>query len=398
MTPPFSEAHGHGLIVIDALVGSGLTFQPQTLIEWHDGYFTRVEQVSDETMGDEATRLSGVAVPGLIDAHVHLALDGSPDVVASFGNLPPDQIEKRLVANATGYLAAGITTVRDLGAPAGYLARMVANGNLAPPRSPRVLPAQAISSPIGHGNFIARHAETFGEYRTVIDSLDPVGHPFLKLFASGGVITSGSDPAAIQMTAKLLREVTSYAHDKGFKVASHAHSHASIVNCVAAGVDTIEHFSYLDDNLASRVADSSSYLVSTYIATSRFANSTEREWAEPEALEKILRHDVIEATALRVAAKIPEKVIAGSDSGTILNPHPFAIHETGQLLVSAGFSDHNALVSMTSRSAVALGIEGGQISPGMPADLVVCETNPAISISALRTINHVLAAGHCITS
>lgn len=398
MTPPFSEAHGHGLIVIDALVGSGLTFQPQTLIEWHDGSFTRVEQVSEATMADGATRLSGVAVPGLIDAHVHLALDGSPDVVASFGTLPPDQIEKRLVANATGYLAAGITTVRDLGSPAGYLARMVADGTLAPPRSPRVLPAQAISSPIGHGNFIARHAETFGQYRTVIDSLDPVEHPFLKLFASGGVITSGSDPAAIQMTAELLREVTSYAHDKGFKVASHAHSHDSIVNCVAAGVDTIEHFSYLDDNLASRVADSPSYLVSTYIATSRFAKSTVREWAEPEALEKILRHDAIEATALRVAAKISKKVIAGSDSGTILNPHPFAMHETGQLLVSAGFSDHNALVSMTSRSAVALGIEGGQISPGMPADLVVCEANPAISISALRTINYVLVAGHYITS
>jgi imidazolonepropionase-like amidohydrolase len=398
MTQPFSAAHGHGLIVIDALVGSGLTFQPQTLIEWHDGYFTRVEQVSDSTMLDGVPRLSGVAIPGLIDAHVHLALDGTPDVVSSLGTLAPDQIEKRLVASATSYLSAGITTVRDLGAPAGYLARMVANGVLTPPHSPRVLAAQAISSPTGHGNFIARHAETLGEYRTIIDSLDPIEHPFLKLFASGGVITSGSNPEAIQMPAKLLRDVTSYAHDKGFKVASHAHSHASIVNCVAAGVDTIEHFSYLDDNLASLVADSSSYLVSTYIATSRFANSPARAGAEPEALEKILRHDAIEAAALRVAAKISEKVIAGSDSGTILNPHPFAIHETGQLLVAAGFTDHNALISMTSRSAIALGIEGGHIGQGMPADLVVCDTNPAISITALSTINHVLVAGHHIAS
>lgn len=392
-----SGTNNHGIIVIDALVGPRLSFQPQTLVEWRNGLFTRVERAETAIIPEHATRLSGVAIPGLIDAHVHLALDGTPDVVSSLRTIPSDHIDRQMLANAASYVAAGITTVRDLGAPAGSLARLLAGGALEGPRGPRVLPAQAISSPTGHGSFIARHAESFDEYRDIIDGLDPAGHPFLKLFASGGVITSGSNPNTVQMPANLLRDVTSYAHDRGFKVASHAHSRAAIANCLAARVDTIEHFSYLDHELAALVADSSSYLVSTYVATRRFAHSPERGGAEPEALEKILEHDSVEAEALRVASTISGKVICGSDSGTILNPHPFAIHESGQLLVAAGFSNHDALVSMTSRSATALGIDGGNIGHGMPADLVVCETNPAISITALRSINRVIRAGHSVT-
>ena len=398
MTPPSSAPSRHGLIVVDTLVGPSLTLQPDTLIEWRDGYFTRVEKTSEGLIPDGATRLPGVAIPGLIDAHVHFALDGTPDVVSTLQTLPADLIDQRIRANAALFVAAGITTVRDLGSPQGSVGRLVHNGSLPIPASPRVLAAQAISTPTGHGNFIALHAEEFSDYREIIDGLDPAIHPFLKLFASGGVITSGSDPSGIQMPNQLLRDVTAYAHDRGFRVAAHAHSHASIANCLAAGVDTIEHFSYLDEKLAEAVSDSSSVLVSTYVATHRFAHNPERKGAEPEALEKILHHDSIEASALRIASTIPEKVIAGSDSGTILNPHPTALHESGQLMVEAGFTPHDALMTMTSRSAMALGIDGGMIDVGKQADIVVCERNPAADIGALRKQTRVILAGHDVTT
>ncbi len=385
------------MIVVDALIGPDLSFQPQTLIEWRDGFLTRIEPAATSDLADTAERVPGVGLPGLIDAHVHLALDGTPDVVAALTGVPADVLDQRIIDNAASYISAGITTVRDLGSPEGVLTRLITNDTLAAPTSPRILPAQAISTPTGHGHFISRHAETFDDYRTIIDSVDVDRHPYLKLFASGGVITSGSDPTGTQMPADVLNAVVAYAHDQGFRIAAHAHSHASIAACVAAGVDTIEHFSYLDDELASLVADSSSYLVSTYVATHRFAHSPERDGAEAEALEKILHHDAIEASALRVAASINHKVIAGSDSGTILNPHPAALHEAAQLMVAAGFSDHDVLLSMTSRSAAALGMSGGELSVGMPADIVVCDNNPATSIAALSTINRVIVSGYDTT-
>ncbi len=394
MNTSFSAPGQHGSIVVDALVGPDLTFEPHTLIEWREGYITRVEPQTKVERESVTAEVSGVAIPGLIDAHVHLALNGAPDVVADLATLPADEIDALMVKHASEYATSGITTVRDLGAPAGSVARLQAAGVLSAPVSPRVLPAQAISTPTGHGNFISRHAETLDDYRRIIDSLDPQVHPFLKLFASGGVITSGSNPAGIQMEADVLVAVTAYAHDMGFRVASHAHSRASIANCVDAGVDTIEHFSYLDDELASRVAGSSSFLVSTYVATHRFAHSPNRDGAEPEALEKILNHDAIEAQALRTAATIAHRVIAGSDSGTILNPHPKALLEAGKLMVDAGFSHVEALKSMTSRSASALGFDGGLIAVGQPADIVVCASNPTDDIAAVGTVKQVIIAGY----
>ena len=382
------------MIVVDALVGPSLVFQPNTLIEWQDGHFTRVEPLSSNEIPHHATRLPGVAIPGLIDAHVHLALDGTPDVVASLQTLPQDLIDKRIQDHAASFVAAGITTVRDLGSPQGSVGRLAHEGVLTAPHSPRVLAAQAISTPTGHGNFIALHAETLAEYQRIIDTLNPAIQPFLKLFASGGVITTGSDPSGIQMPVDLLRDVTAYAHDRGFRIAAHAHSHASIAHCIAAGVDTIEHFSYLDEELAQAVSQSPSVLVSTYVATHRFAHNPDKDGAEPEALAKILHHDTIEAQALRIASTIPDKVIAGSDSGTILNPHPTALHEAGELMVTAGFSNHDALMAMTTRSATALGINTGKLASGSRADMVVCESNPADDITALRTRTRVIIGGH----
>ena len=370
-----------------------MVFYPDTVIEWQDGVFNRVEPLAGREAPPGAKRQAGVAIPGLIDAHIHLALDGTPDVVSSLQRMPEHQVKNLIRETARTYLEAGITSVRDLGSPGGVVGQLVDEGSLPLPDSPRIYPAQAISTPTGHGNFIARHAETFSEYRNIIDSLKPSIHPFLKVFASGGVITSGSDPAGLQMSLDLLRQVTDYAHDKGFRVAAHAHSHTSIANCVAAGVDTIEHFSYLDQSLAETVAGSSSHLVSTYVATHRFANHPEKFGAEPEAVEKIILHDTVEAAALRLAATIPGNVIAGSDSGTILNPHPRALHEAGNLMVQSGFSDHEALVSMTSRSALALGIDAGQIEVGKPADAVILAEDPTSSIAALGSITQVIIGG-----
>jgi len=195
------------------------------------------------------------------------------------------------------------------------------------------------------------------------------------------------------MSRELLIQVTQFAHESGFRVAAHAHSKASIINCLDAEVDTIEHFSYLDEHLVDRVSQSSSFLVSTYVATHRFCSSSDRERAEPEALQKIIDHEAFERAALATAAQIPGKVIGGSDSGTILNPHPRALYLQQQLMSSAGFSSRDIMKSMTSRSADALGLATGRIEEGYLADFVLFEENPVTSVEASKKISLVVVEG-----
>ncbi|WP_299168976.1 amidohydrolase family protein [uncultured Arthrobacter sp.] len=334
-----------------------------------------------------------IAVPGLVDCHVHLALSGGADVEREARESTAAGLEEVLLANATKHLESGVTTVRDLGSPNDIVLTNLRKGRLHPPSTPRIVGGGAVSSPAGHGNFLSRWATTLPEYEQIIGEVEAAGADFLKLFATGGVVTAGTVPGATQMDGLLLSQVTDLAHRFGLRVAAHAHGEEGIRNAIRAGVDSIEHFSYLTDEDAGLLPNSPTTLVSTLVATERFVQSEDRQRATPETLAKILAHAPHEREALARAVGAGLPIAVGTDAGTTFNPHGWGMQEQAELLAETGMKAREILLSMTVRGALLLGLPSGSLSVGNCADILCLDADPTLDVRALWAINEVILGG-----
>lgn len=370
-----------------ALMGARLEPVEQAWIKVRDGVIVEAGWGSPPA-GAQRRR---IGMPGLVDAHVHLGLDGGNDVAASAGRMDIAELRQLVVHNAGRQVRSGVTTVRDLGAPRDVVLAMVGEGALSPGKAPHVVPGVAVSHPGGHGNFLARHASTRDEFLRAITEIAQSGGRLVKLFATGGVITAGSTPDAVQMPADDLAEATGLAHRLGLKVAVHAHGHPGIANALAAGVDSIEHFSYLDERLVPELGGCT--LVSTLVATERFVNADDRSAATPETLAKILAHVAHERAGTRLAAQLPGHLAVGTDAGTTFNPHGWGMQEQAELLTAAGLAIDATLIAMTARSADLVDPACGVLDVGRRADLLCLEGNPLEDLDSLRAIEEVVIAG-----
>ncbi|WP_171027219.1 amidohydrolase family protein [Pseudarthrobacter sp. NamB4] len=336
---------------------------------------------------------AAVAIPGLVDCHVHLALSGGADVEREARASHPDARQDLIEANAFSHLQSGVTTVRDLGSPEDAVLHAVKAGGLGTAQAPRIVAAGAISSPTGHGNFLSRWATTPGEYEEAIEAIAGLAAHWVKLFATGGVITTGTVPGATQMEPSLISNVAAAAHRSGLAVAAHAHGRDGIRNAIEAGVDSIEHFSYLTADEAALLNGSRCTLVSTLVATERFVSSDQRETANPEALAKILVHAPHERAALELAVTARLPLAVGTDAGTTFNPHGFGMQEQALHLNRAGMDPASVLRAMTVNGSRLLGGGAGYLDVGRPADVLCLDADPLEDLGALYQINEVIVGG-----
>jgi imidazolonepropionase-like amidohydrolase len=373
-----------------ALLGPGLEPTDDVWMTISDGIITDLG--AGDGPGDIPRHPSAVAVPGLVDCHVHLALSGGADVEREAKASDPASRQGLIEANAFRHLQSGVTTVRDLGSPEDAVLHAMKGGGLAA-QSPRIVAAGAISSPTGHGNFLSRWADTPGEYEEALGALSGLAARWVKLFATGGVITTGTVPGATQMEPSLISHVTAAAHRSGLAVAAHAHGRDGIRNAIDAGVDSIEHFSYLTADEVSLLAGSRCTLVSTLVATERFVSSDQRETANPEALAKILAHAPHERAALELAVSARLPLAVGTDAGTTFNPHGFGMQEQALHLNRAGMDPASVLGAMTVNGARLLKDGAGYLDVGRPADILCLDADPLEDLGALYKINEVILGG-----
>jgi imidazolonepropionase-like amidohydrolase len=186
-------------------------------------------------------------MPGLVDAHVHLVWDASAE--------PHEVVEResraltvlRCARNAALHLRAGVTTVRDVGSADGLaveIGRAVELGILSGPRV--VAAGRAIAMTGGHGWFLGREADGPDAVRRAAREEIKAGASCIKLMASGGVYGHAEEPGSPQLTVEEMRPAVEEAHKAGRKAAAHAYSVEAINNALEAGVDSVEHGSFLD--------------------------------------------------------------------------------------------------------------------------------------------------------
>lgn len=334
-------------------------------------------------------------LPGLINAHVHLTNDGAPDLFAQVRDDSIPLATLRAARNARLTLESGVTTVRDCGAANSVvieLGRAIADGLI---QGPRVRAAgRVITMTGGHGHFIGREADGEDAVRRATRAEIKEGADFIKVMATGGVLTPGVDPANTALQLDELRVVADEAHNSGRRVTTHAIGNLGIKNALRAGIDSIEHGFYLDDEALDLAVAQGAFLVPTLVAVASILEHGVEHGVPAWVVNKAAEHAEASRAGFKAAVDSGMKIAAGTDAGTPFNRHYDMAREMG-LMVQLGLSPMQAITAATRNSAENLDLlhSVGTIEVGKLADLLLVDGDASIDIKAMSRVVLVIKDG-----
>ena len=377
-------------------VKTGRLLSDQTLVI-EDGKVLSVTASSETKAPADAVRIdlpNATVLPGLIDAHTHLTMDQNFGYERLALSIPRETLIGAKNARVT--LQAGFTTVRNVGA-AGYsdvaLRDAINAGDVPGPRMLVSGPALSITG--GHCDNDLLPFEYHATSDGVADGIAAVQHKvrenikygsdLIKVCATGGVLSKGDDPQASQYTLEEMKAIVADAHRLGRKVAAHAHGAQGILWAAEAGVDSIEHGSYIDDAGIAEMKKNGTYLVPTLYLGDWFLENAERNHVpdfllgKAKAVMPAARQNIAHAFASGV------KVAFGTDAAVYphgLNAHEFAV------MVKLGLTPLQAIQTATVNAADLLGWQGkvGSLEPGAWADIVAVDGNPLKDVTTLEHV------------
>ena len=353
--------------------------------------------------GARRVDLPGMTIlPGLIDMHVHLS---SVPEIGGYNYLQYSDSVWTVAAaeNAKKMLAAGFTTIRNVGADF-YADIGVRDAvDLGIIRGPRVIGAgYALGATGGHCDSTFFPPSMDQKSPALVDSVEQgrqrvreqrkAGAQVIKVCATGGVFSRNTEPGQQQMTEAELRAIAEEAHMWGLKVAAHAHGAAGIKAAIRGGIDTIEHASLIDDEGIKLAKERGTYL-SMDIYNSEY---TQAEGAKNGVLEDNLRKDreiaQVQRDNFRKAVQAGVKMVYGTDAGVY--PHDQVARQFAWM-VRYGQTPMQAIQSATSVAAEALGRTGdvGAIAPGRYGDIVAVAGDPTSDVRLLEKVGFVMKSG-----
>jgi imidazolonepropionase-like amidohydrolase len=363
-----------------------------------DGTIVCIEDADKiEPQADETVVAVDALVPGMINAHVHLEMSGEAKTTSVYVLMTPAQLTLQCVENARKTLAAGVTTVRDLGGTAGNAIDLRDAINAGKQVGPTIVPAgKAICMTGGHGHWIGRESDGPWDARKAVREQRARGAECIKLIATGGVLTKGAVPGLDQLTEEEMTAAVTEARRHEMRVAAHAIGTNGIKNALRAGVSSIEHGHLLDDEAIQLFKDNGAYLVPTLAAITCIleagAESDQPDWVLKKAqqIAETMRENLVRAFKAGV------RIAGGSDAGTPYNYHEDYAYEVELMTTILGMTPVQAIHAATRVSAELLGVASGRIEIGAPADLVGFARDPGADIRALRDPEIVIKHGDLV--
>ena len=349
---------------------------------------------NDERTDADRTYEAACVVPGLINAHAHLEMNGEPNTQTFY--LIRTQTERTLDAarNARLALEGGVTTVRDLGgidANAIALRDAIARGEHV---GPTIVPAgRVLCMTGGHGAFAGRETDGPWDARKAVREQLKAGAGCIKLIATGGVLTKGAVPGTDQLSEEEMRAAIVEARTHGLRVAAHAIGTNGIKNALRAGVNSIEHGHLLDDEAIAMFKERGTYLVPTLAAVVRIyeniGGGAQPDYVVRKATELYERA----GENIRKAWNAGVTIAGGSDAGTPYNYHQDYAYEVELMSTMLGMTPQQALTAATKTAGELLGVDAGVLAEGRPADLLLLAGDAGADARAVRDPQTVIRGG-----
>ncbi len=388
------------LILTGALLIDGTGAEPirgrSVVIE--DGRLAAVVDDARLPRGPRVDLAGSALLPGLINCHVHLCLGAEADPTRPLREESIAATAIKAAVRARQTLAAGVTTVRDLGGR-DYcelaVRRTIQDGLI---RGPRILAAgRPVCMTGGHGHWLAREADGPDDARKAVREQLKAGADLIKIIATGGVLTPGVEPGSPQLTLDEMRAAIEEARKAGRRTAAHAMGVDGIADAVKAGITSIEHGVYLSDEVVRSMRRDGTFLVPTLIAPVAITEGGLKAGIPEFMVRKSEYVLSAHVQSFQKALDAGVAIAAGSDAGTPLNPHGSLVPEL-VLMVQHGMTPLQAIRSATSAAADLLGLGAslGRIAPGYAADLIAVAGNPADRIEALDDVRHVFVNGRTL--
>jgi imidazolonepropionase-like amidohydrolase len=386
--------------------GTGSAVQHHRSVYIDSGRIVAIEASDDLPSEAEVIDASEYTVlPGLIDCHVHLVFSASDNPLRDVYQDDDQRLLLRSVAAARQALGAGVTTVRDLGGRGGVTFRLRDAINDGLIRGPRIL---AAGSPItitgGHCHFLGLEADDEAGVREAARRQLKSGATCLKIMATGGRMTPGTNVRRAQFSVAELRAAVDEARRANVPIAAHAIGTAGIRNAVDAGVNTIEHCSWLgttpgvefDERTAASMAEqgiAAGPTLDTIVGALKAASAT----VNPGLREHIaLRPEIVNCVRRMHQLGVP--IVTSTDAGVGWTPFNSLALEAELLVNEVGLSPAEAVRSATATAARALGLADtvGTVAVDRVADLIAVEGDPSQDIGALRNVRLVLQSGETV--
>ncbi|MFC9532094.1 amidohydrolase family protein [Streptomyces sp. NPDC056975] len=346
-------------------------------------------------------RPSGTLLPGLVDAHVHLVGDGEPGALERLGELSQDDLFGTIERSLRTQLAAGVTTVRDLG----DVAWSVLDWRARRPRTglPTVVASgPPVTSRGGPCRHMGGEASGRDELRAAVQERAERGADVVKIMAGGGMPTPGSSVDQGPFTAEELALVVRQAHAAGLPVTAHAHALVSIRDAIAAGVDGIEHCTFLTADSVHVPEEAIAALAAQGIVVCPTLGRGPGAVPPPHLMERMRKagpgYDALRRRIVR-AHLAGVTIVSGTDGGISPGTPHGSLPRAVMDLVSGGMAAADALATATSVAARACGLgdRKGRVRTGYDADLVVVDGDPFTDMAALTRLDVTVLGGQVLS-
>ena len=345
----------------------------------------------------------GYILPGFIDTHVHVMLQGvniARDIVTPFS---------MRFFNAVNYMKntieAGITSVRDAGGADAGVKQAVESGVVLGPRLQISISVLTITG--GHGDgwmrsgmeyelfpsypgFPASRVDGVEDCRRKVREVLRAGADIIKICSTGGVLSPTDHPEFTQFSPEELDVIVrEAAYRRGIKVMAHAQGAEGIKNAIRAGVHSIEHGIYLDDEAIDLMLKHGTFLIPTLLAPLAVLEAGEKGGMPEYGIRKSREVIEIHSESISRAHKAGVRISMGTDAGVM--PHGTNLRELG-LMVNIGMTPMETIVATTKKAAECLGWEDqvGTIQAGKLADIVIAKANPLQDIRSLENVDNIV--------
>jgi imidazolonepropionase-like amidohydrolase len=403
MLPKAQAAPGAVLCgkLLDVRAGRLLNNQ---LILWDkDGLITSTGAANSALSGVVPIDLSGsTCLPGLIDVHTHVTSDPQNSGYKGLGISTPREAVIG-VKNARLLLLSGFTSIRNVGA-SHYTDVAVRDGiNAGEIPGPRLMisgPPLTITGGHCDENLLPSEFNYKAEgvadgpwaVRQKVREVIKFGADVIKICASGGVLSKGGHPGVEQYTLEEMQAIVSEAHRLGRKVAAHAHGAESIKDAIRAGIDSVEHCSFIDDEGIRLAKERDTYLVFDIYNDDYILSQGEKNGVLPESLEKERQLGRLQRENFRKAFQAGARMAFGTDAGVY--PHGDNAKQFAKM-VEWGMKPIDAIQSATINAADLLGLSDkvGVLEKGHYADIVAVRGNPLDDITILEHVSFVMKGG-----